>query len=173
MSAEDWLPTLVAAAGNPNVTEQLLTGYKVGDRTFRNHLDGYNFLPFFEGDTASGPREDFFYFSDNADLNAIRYRDWKVVFAWVKGNLFTGQQESLNVPIVINLRMDPFERFPDQSMSYVQWWGEKLWTLVPAQAIVAKYLNTFIEYPPSQKSGNLGVKQFLDKIQEGASGTGK
>ena len=173
MSAEDWLPTLIAAAGNPNVTEQLLTGYKAGDRTFRNHLDGYNFMPFFEGDTASGPRDDFFYFSDNADLNAVRYRDWKVAFAWVKGNLFTGQQESLNVPIVINLRMDPFERFPDQSMSYVQWWGEKLWTLVPAQAVVAKYLNTFIEYPPSQKSGNLGVKQFLDKIQEGASGAGK
>ena len=166
MSAEDWLPTLVAAAGNPNVTQQLLTGYKVGDRTFKNHIDGYNFVPFFKGDTASGPRDDFFYFSDNADLNAVRYRDWKIAFSWVKGNLFTGQQESLNVPIVVNLRMDPFERFPDQSMSYVQWWGEKLWTLVPAQAIVAQYLKTFIEYPPSQKSGNLGVKQFLEKIQD-------
>lgn len=173
MSAEDWLPTLVAAAGNPNVTQQLLTGYKVGDRTFKNHIDGYNFLPFFKGDTASGPREEFFYFSDNANLNAVRYGDWKIAFSWVKGNLFTGQQESLNVPIVVNLRVDPFERVPDQSMSYVQWWGEKLWTLVPAQAIVAKYLKTFVEYPPSQKSGNLGVEQFLNKIQEGTSGAGK
>lgn len=173
MSAEDWLPTLVAAAGNPNVTQQLLTGYKVGDRTFKNHIDGYNFMPFFKGDTTSGPRDAFFYFSDNANLNAVRYHDWKIAFSWVKGNLFTGQQESLNVPIVINLRMDPFERFPDQSMSYVQWWGEKLWTLVPAQTVVAQYLKTFIAYPPSQKSGNLGVSQFLDKIQDGALGAGK
>jgi arylsulfatase A-like enzyme len=172
-SAEDWLPTLVAAAGNPNVTQELLTGYKVGDRTFKNHIDGYNFVPFFKGDTAHGPRQDFFYFSDNADLNAIRFRDWKIEFAWVKGNLFTGQQESLNVPFVVNLRMDPFEKFPDQSSSYVQWWGEHLWTMVPAQAIVKQYLDTFIAYPPSQKSGSLKVSQFLDKIQDGASGAGK
>lgn len=173
MSAEDWLPTLVAAAGNPNITKQLLAGYNAGGKTFKNHIDGYNFLPFFKGDTASGPRVEFFYFSDNANLNALRYRDWKIAFSWVKGNLFTGQQESLNVPIVVNLRMDPFERVPDQSMSYVQWWGEKLWTLVPAQEIVARYLKTFVKYPPSQKSGNLGVEQFLNKIEEGASGAGK
>jgi arylsulfatase A-like enzyme len=173
MANEDWMPTLLAAAGDPNVTKELLTGLKVGDKTFKNHLDGYNFLPFFKGDEPKGPRKEFFYFTDSGDLNAMRYNDWKIEFSWVKGNLFTGQVQTQNVPIVVNLRQDPFERFPDESMMYARWWGDKLWTLVPAQLIVGQFLQTFQEFSPSQRGGSYSVKQFLDKVQDGASGGGK
>jgi arylsulfatase A-like enzyme len=173
MANEDWMPTLLAAAGDPKVTKELLTGLKVGDKTFKNHLDGYNFLPFFKGDEPKGPRKEFFYFTDSGDLNAMRYNDWKIEFSWVKGNLFTGQIQTQNVPIVVNLRQDPFERFPDESMMYARWWGDKLWTLVPAQLIVGQFLQTFQEFPPSQRGGSYSVKQFLDKVQDGASGGGK
>ena len=78
MSHEDWLPTFLAAAGEPDVKQQLLRGYKAGDKTFKNHLDGYNFMPFFKGETAKAPRREFFYFDDNASLNAMRYDDWKI-----------------------------------------------------------------------------------------------
>jgi arylsulfatase A-like enzyme len=173
MAHEDWMPTLLAAAGDPDVTQELLAGLKAGDKTFKVHLDGYNFIPFFKGDTTNGPRKEFFYFDDNANLNALRYNDWKVSFAWIKGNLFTGERKSQNVPIVVNLREDPLERFPDESSLYTRWWADKLWTLVPAQAIVGQFLQSFQEFPPSQKSGSMNVSQFLDALQSGESGGGK
>jgi arylsulfatase A-like enzyme len=111
MAHEDWMPTLVAAAGNPDLIDQLLKGAKVGDKTFKNHLDGYNFLPYFKGEVAEGPRHEFFYFSDNADLMALRYNAWKISFKTIKGNLFTGTVETTDVPLVTNLRQDPWERY--------------------------------------------------------------
>ena len=173
MSAEDWMPTLVAAAGDPDITDKLLKGYRVGDKTFKNHLDGYNFLPFFKGDVAEGPRHEFFYFTDNGDLTAVRYDAWKVSFKTIEGNLNTGREASTNVPWVTNLRADPWERYQSESMLYGRWWGDKLWTLVPAVQIVGQYLATFKEYPPSQVGGSISVSKFLDAIQAGASGGGK
>jgi arylsulfatase A-like enzyme len=173
MAHEDWMPTLLAAAGEPDVKEKLLTGLKVGDKTFKNHLDGYNFLPYFKGEASESPRHEFFYFSDNADLMALRYNDWKLSFKTIKGNLFTGSEETTNVPWVTNLREDPWERYQDESMMYARWWGDKLWTLVPAVQIVGGFLQTFEAYPPSQRSGSNSVSQFLDAIQNGASGAGK
>jgi arylsulfatase len=167
------MPTLMAAAGEPDVKEKLLKGYKVGDKSFKNHLDGYNFLPFFKGEVPAGPRHEFFYFGIGADLMALRYDDWKVSFKTVKGNLFNGQVETTQAPIVTNLRQDPWERYQDESMNYGKWWGEKLWTMVPAVAIVGGFLETFKEYPPSQASGGLTVSQFLEAISRGASGGGK
>ena len=119
MSAEDWLPTLMAAAGEPTIKEKLLTGHKAGDKTFKNHLDGYNFMPYFKGEVEEGPRHEFFYFSDNADLMAIRYNAWKLSFKTIEGNLFTGSETSTNVPVVTNLRADPWERYQSDSMLYV------------------------------------------------------
>src|SRR5476651_221845 len=110
MAMEDWMPTLVAAAGNPNVKENLLTGMKVGDKTFKNHLDGYNFMPFFKGEVPAGPRHEFFYFGPDADLLAMRYDEWKINFKTIKGNLFSGQIETTTSPIVTNLRQDPWVR---------------------------------------------------------------
>ncbi len=172
-ASEDWMPTLLAAAGEPDVKEKLLKGFQVGNKTFKNHLDGYNFLPFFKGEVAEGPRHEFFYFSDNADLMALRYNDWKIAFKTIQGNLFTGKEESTNVPWVTNLRMDPWERYQSESESYTAWWGEQLWTLVPSVAIVGQFLQSFKEYPPSQVSGSTTVTRFLEAIQAGAAGSGK
>jgi arylsulfatase A-like enzyme len=173
MAHEDWMPTLLAAAGNPNVKENLLTGMKVGDKTFKNHLDGYNFLPFFKGEVAAGPRHEFFYFGPDADLLAMRYDEWKINFKTIKGNLFNGQIETTTAPIVTNLRQDPWERYQTESMNYGKWWGEKLWTMVPAVNIVGGFLQTFKEFPPSQASGSLTVSQFLEAVTKGASRSGK
>jgi arylsulfatase len=173
MAAEDWLPTLLAAAGEPDVKEKLLTGYKAGDKTFKNYLDGYNFTPFFKGEVPAGPRHEFFYFSDNADLMAVRYNAWKLSFKTIEGNLFTGKEDSTNVPLVTNLRADPWERYQSQSMLYGKWWGEKLWAMIPAISIVGQFLQTFKEYPPSQSSGSFGVEDALRALEAGTSGGGK
>lgn len=130
-------------------------------------------MPFFKGKTATAPRREMFYFDDNASLNAMRYDDWKINFKWIEGNLFTGSIKTANVPIIVNLRQDPFERYPFESEFYRRWQGEKLWTLMPAQAIVAAFLQSFRKFPPSQKSGSFTVEQFLQQLQEGATGAGK
>jgi arylsulfatase A-like enzyme len=171
--SEDWLPTFLAAAGNPNVKEALLKGVKVGGKTFKNHLDGYNFLPFFKGEVDKGPRHEVFYFTDNGDLTALRYDDWKVSFKTIKGNLFNGKEDSTNVPLVTNLRQDPWERYQTESMLYGRWWGDKLWTLIPASAAVGQFLATFKEYPPSQAGGSFGIEKALRMIEAGSSGGGK
>ncbi|MDM0108002.1 arylsulfatase [Variovorax sp. J22R24] len=171
MAAEDWMPTLVAAAGEPQVKEKLLSGFKAGEKTFRNHLDGYNFMPYFKGE-APAPRHEFFYFSDNADLMAVRYNAWKVSFKTIEGNLFNGKPQTTNVPLVTNLRQDPWERYQDESLLYGRWWGEKLWTMVPAVGIVGQFLATFREYPPSQVSGSLSVEKALQMLQAGSRGSG-
>jgi len=165
---EDWMPTLLAAAGQPDTKEELLTGLDAGDKTFKVHLDGYNFKPYFTGEVAEGPRREFFYFSDNADLMAVRYNAWKLNFKTIVGNLFTGKEDSTNVPVVTNLRQDPWERYQTEAMLYGRWWGEKLWTMVPAVNIVGEFLATFAAYPPSQVSGTLSVEKALTILQEGS-----
>jgi hypothetical protein len=146
------------------VKEKLKKALKAGDKTFTVHLDGYNFLPFFKGETKKGPRREIFYFDDNASLNAVRVDDWKIHFKIMDGNLAEAVLKPLNMPRVINLRQDPFERFPDESSMYFRWWADKLWTFVPAQAVVGKFLQTFKEFPPSQKSGSFSVDQVLDQL---------
>jgi arylsulfatase A-like enzyme len=168
MAHEDWLPTLLAAAGQPDATEKLLTGLEAGDKTFKVHLDGYDFTPYFTGEVTEGPRREFFYFSDNADLMAVRYNAWKLNFKTIIGNLFTGKEDSTNVPVVTNLRQDPWERYQTEGMLYGRWWGEKLWTMVPAITIVGEFLATFVAYPPSQASGTLSVEKALTMLQEGS-----
>jgi arylsulfatase A-like enzyme len=168
MSAEDWLPTLMAAAGEPDIKEKLKVGHKAGDKTFNNHLDGYNFMPFFKGDIDAGPRHEFFYFSDNGDLMAIRYNAWKVSFKTIQGNLFTGNETTTNVPLVTNLRADPWERYQSEGMLYGRWWGEKLWAMMPAVGIVGQFLQTFKDFPPSQVSGSMSVEKALAQLQDGS-----
>jgi hypothetical protein len=145
----------------------------VGDKTFKNHLDGYNFVPFLKGEVAEAPRHEFFYFSDSADLLAVRYDDWKISFKTIQGNLFTGTQESTNVPLVTNLRQDPWERYQDQSMLYGKWWGEHLWVMIPSVAIVGQFLQSFVQYPPSQVSGSLSIEKALHQLEAGTEGAGK
>jgi arylsulfatase len=167
MAHEDWLPTLLAAAGEPDVKDKLLTGHEANEKTFKVHLDGYDFTAYFRGAADEGPRREIFYFSDNADLMAVRYNAWKLNFKTIVGNLFTGKEDSTNVPVVTNLRQDPWERYQTEGMLYGRWWGEKLWTMVPAIQIVGEFLATFQEYPPSQASGTLSVEKALTMLQEG------
>ena len=173
MATEDWMPTLVAAAGEPDVVQKLLKGYAVGDKTFKNHLDGYNFVPFFKGQAEKPPRREIFYFDDNANLNALRIDDWKITFKYIEGNIASGTLKQSNMPLVINLRQDPFERFYSESQMWFRWGADKLWMFVPAQTVVGMFVESFKEYPPSQKSGSFSVDQVLQALQTGAAGTSK
>ena len=167
MSHEDWLPTFLAAAGDPDVKAKLLTGLEAGSKTFKIHLDGYNFAPFFKGVVANGPRHEIFYFDDGANINALRYDDWKITFQTLEGNFFNGQRAMPNMPFVVSLRQDPFERFHSESEQYLAWMTDKLWAFMPAQAIVGRFLQSFKEFPPSQKAGSFGIDQALEAIQSG------
>ena len=169
MSHEDWLPTLLAAVGDSEIKENLKQGMQVGDKFFKTHLDGYNFMPFFKGEVAKGPRREIFYFDDNASLNAVRVNDWKIHFKVQEGNLQDSVLRPVNMPYVINLRQDPYERFMRESKMYFRWWADKLWTFVPAQAVVGQFVQSFEEFPPSQLSATFGPDQALQKLLSPAS----
>ena len=170
----DWAPTFLAAAGVPDVKEQLLKGMKVGDTTFKVHLDGYNLLPYLTGQTTKSPREEFFYFNDDGGLDALRYDNWKIVFSEqrIEGTMRIWAEPfvTLRLPKIFNLRMDPYERADITSNTYYEWLVEHLFLLVPVQKIVGNFLATFKEFPPDQKSGSFSVDQVLEKLQEGALG---
>jgi arylsulfatase len=170
----DWMPTLLAAAGVPDVKEQLLKGMKVGDATFKVHLDGYNMLPLLTGQTAKSPRQEFFYFNDDGELVALRYDNWKMVFSEqrIPGTLRIWAEPfvTLRVPKIFNLRTDPYERADITSNTYYDWLMDHVFILVPAQKVVGEFLATFKEYPPSQKAGSFSVDQVLEKLKEGAQG---
>jgi arylsulfatase A-like enzyme len=151
----DWMPTLAAAAGNPDLKEKLLKGYKAGNTTYEVHLDGYNVLPFLTGKEKESPRKEIFYFSDDGDLTALRYQDWKFIFMEQKapGTLRVWMEPfvPLRVPLIENLRRDPYERATITSNSYHEWQLDHAYMLVPAQAYVGQFLATFKEFPPRQK----------------------
>ncbi len=166
VSHEDWLPTLVAAAGNPDVKEQLLTGSKVGNKTFKVHLDGYNMTDYFSGKAAS-PRKDFFYFNDDGSLVGLRYNQWKVVFMEQRAEGFDVWQEpfvALRLPKLFNLRSDPFEIGDTEAIGYDKWRVEHAFVMVPAQQYVARFLSTFKEFPPSQKAGSFSLDNALEAL---------
>ncbi len=167
----DWAPTLLAAAGNDGVKEDLLKGYKANGRTFKNYLDGYNFLPYFQGKEEMGPREEVFYFSDDGDLTAMRYNDWKLIFMEQRApgtlRVWAEPFTPLRVPLIFNLRRDPYEEANITSNTYYDWVLDHVFLLVPAQAYVGNFLKTFEEYPPRQKAASFSLDQVLDKLQEG------
>ena len=170
MSHEDWSPTFLAAAGDPDIKEKLKQSHQAGDKTFKTHLDGYNFMPFFKGDEEKGPRREIFYFDDNANLNAVRVNNWKIHFKVQEGNLQDSVLRSVNMPYVVNLRQDPYERFMRESKMYFRWYADKLWTFVPAQAVVAQFIGTFKEFPPSQPSATFGPDQALEALSSPGRG---
>jgi arylsulfatase A-like enzyme len=148
ISQEDWMPTLLAAAGNPDVVKQVAEGTTVGGKTFKQHLDGYNFLPFFEGKEDKSPRHEIFYFDQAGNLNSVRYDDWKVSFAFNEGAINTAYRKTPAWPLIVNLRADPFESAPHDSGMYVRWYADLLWIFVPIQGEVAKFAASLKEYPP-------------------------
>ena len=173
MSNMDWLPTLLAAAGEPDIKEKLKAGHKAGDKKFKVHLDGYNFLPYFKGEEEKSPRVEFFYFSDDGDLTAMRYDNWKVVFCEqrVQGTMAIWSEPfvPLRIPKLFNMKTDPYERADVTSNTYYQWFIEHVYLLLPTQKIVGEFLTSFQEFPPRQKAASFTVDQVLEKLVQGVT----
>jgi arylsulfatase len=166
----DWLPTFLAVAGEPDVKEKLLEGHEAIGRNYKVHLDGYNFLPYLTGETKEGPRKEIFYFSDDGDLTALRYQDWKMIFMQQKAEVtlraWMEPFVPLRVPLITNLRRDPYERGMETSNTYYDWLLDRAYLLVPAQAYVGEFLATFREYPPRQKAASFSLDQVMEKMSE-------
>jgi arylsulfatase A-like enzyme len=166
----DWMPTLIAAAGDPKIKEKLLKGYRVGSKSYKVHLDGYNFLPYLSGETSESPRQEYFYFSDDGDLLALRYDNWKVHFAQqrTEGTLALWGEEftKTRIPWLYNLRTDPYERATLTSNTYWDWYLDHVYLLLPAQGFVADFLGTFKEFPPRQKAASFTIDQVLEQLQK-------
>jgi arylsulfatase len=149
ISQEDWMPTLLAAAGQPDIVAKLEAGgYSANGKTFKIHPDGYNFLPYFRGEVKKSPREQVLYFGQGGELNAVRWNDWKVNFAGVDGNIALGTRKVTGWPIIVNLRADPYEKMPfEGEMGYLRWYADNLWLFVPVQEQVKSFLVTIPQYP--------------------------
>jgi arylsulfatase A-like enzyme len=171
-SHEDWVPTLVAAAGVPDVKEKLLAGYKAGDSTFKVHLDGYNLMPYLKGETQEDPRHEFLYWTDDGDLAALRYDRWKLMFLEQRSHGFDVWQEpfvQLRVPKLMDMHADPFERAEYEGIDYSHWRLDRVYLLTPAQAYVAKWLSSFREFPPRQRPASFSLDQVIKQLA-GAQG---
>ncbi|MCA9286333.1 MAG: sulfatase-like hydrolase/transferase, partial [Phycisphaerales bacterium] len=165
----DWLPTFVAMAGDPNIVDELKAGKTAMGRSFKIHLDGYNFLPFLTGKADTGPRKEIFYFSDDGDLTALRYNDWKLIFMEQRApgtlRVWAEPFTPLRLPLMFNLRRDPYERAQVTSNTYYDWVLDRAFLLVPAQAYVGKFLETFVEFPPRQKAASFSLDDVMEKLQ--------
>ena len=168
----DWLPTFVAIAGKDDIKDDLLDGYHSNalDRDYRVHLDGYNILPLLTGEVDESPRNEIFYFSDDGDLTSLRYGDWKVVFLEqrVEGTLKIWAEPftPLRVPLIFNLRRDPFERAQKTSNTYYDWLIDRVYLLVPAQAYVRQFMETFREYPPRQEAASFNLDKVMETLEQ-------
>jgi arylsulfatase len=169
-SHEDMLPTLLAAAGDTTVTEDLKKGRKVGGMAYKVHLDGYNLMPALKGE-AQWPRRDFIYWTDDGSVAALRYDNWKMVFLEQRGHGFDVWQEpfvALRLPKLFNLRTDPFERADHEGMGYPQWRIDRAFLIAPAGAYVANWLQSFKEFPPRQKPGSFNLDRVMEAVTSGS-----
>jgi arylsulfatase A-like enzyme len=169
----DWFPTLVAAAGDPDIKQKLLQGFATQGRTYKVHLDGYNQLPLLTGQTQEGPRKEFYYFNDDGAMVAMRYERWKVVFLENRGVGFGVWREpfvQLRVPKLFDLRMDPCERADDSSNTYNDWFMDRVYLLVPAQAMARQFYESLRKYPPRQRPDSFNLEGILRQMEQAASG---
>jgi arylsulfatase len=167
------LPTLLAAAGVPDVKEQLLNGYAAGDRTYRVHLDGFNMLPYFSGEIQESPRKSFFYISDDGDILAIRYEDWKVVLMEQRAKTLQCWFEpfvALRAPKIFNLRRDPFERADENSNTYWDWVITHAYLIYGMQGLVAQQIEAFQKFPPRQKPAAFNLDVVMRQLEESSGG---
>jgi arylsulfatase A-like enzyme len=172
ISHEDWMPTLLAAAGDPDIVEKLKKGHQANGKTFKVHADGYNFLPRFKGEAKEGPRKSVMYFSQGGELNAVRYADWKVHFAQQPGNIATGVREITSWPAIVNLRADPYEKMMfEAEMGYMRWYADNMWIFVPIQGVIKEFLATIPDYPFQKGSSlsaagiNYGLLERMDAME--------
>jgi arylsulfatase len=147
ISLLDMFPTLCAAAGVPDIVGKMRTGFKAGGKTFKVHLDGYDFGPYFRGEAKAGPREALFYFDQGGNLNAVRVRDWKLSFAVIDGNIAFGSRKVTNWAAISNLRMDPYERGMQEGGEATKFFAQQMWLLVPAQAKIKEFFSDFADFP--------------------------
>jgi arylsulfatase A-like enzyme len=175
VSHNDWFITLLAAAGVPDIADQLRAGTDLNGTSFKVHLDGHNQLPYITGETDASPRQHFFYVSDDGDLTALRFDNWKIVFMEqrVAGTLqiWLEPYVELRAPKLFNLRTDPYERADITSNTYFDWMIDRIWVFTPAQAYVAQMLQTFAEFPQRQKSASFNLDQVMAKLQAGLPAT--
>jgi arylsulfatase len=168
ISGMDWLPTYLAAAGQDDVKEKLLEGYKIDDKTYKVHLDGYNMLPHLTGKETKGRRKEIFYFSDDGDLTAMRYNDWKLIFMEQRDpgtfSVWQNPFTPLRIPLIFNLRRDPYEFAQITSNTYGDWLIDRIYLLVPAQDIVGEFLMTFKDYPPRMKAASFSLDKVMEKL---------
>jgi arylsulfatase A-like enzyme len=171
VSHNDWFPTLLAIAGVPDITEKLLAGVELNGTTYKVHLDGHNQVPYFTGETDESPRKHFFYVSDDGDLTAVRFDNWKLVFMEQRApgtlRVWAEPFTRLRVPKMFNLRTDPYERADITSNTYYDWMLDHAWICVPMQTYVAGMLQTMAEFPPRQKPASFSLDQVLATLQTG------
>jgi arylsulfatase len=174
MSHLDWFPTLLAAAGVPDIADKLKRGHQAGAKRFKVHLDGYNFLPYLTAQTKTSPRESFVYFNDDGELVSLRYDNWKFVFAEQRAEgtlrIWAEPFTTLRVPKIFNLRTDPYERADVTSNTYYDWLLEHVFLLVPAQAYVGQFLTSFKEFPPRQKAASFNLERVMEQLHTGGGG---
>jgi arylsulfatase len=171
VSHNDWFVTLLAAAGDPDIAERLRSGAELAGTTYRVHLDGHNQLPYLTGETDESPRRHFFYVSDDGDLTALRFDNWKLVFMEQRApgtlGVWAEPYTRLRVPKLFNLRTDPFERADITSNTYYDWLIDRVWLMVPAQAYVAEMLQTLVDFPARQEPATFGIDQVLERLRAG------
>ncbi len=174
MTHQEWLPTLLAAAGEPDIVEKLKAGHKAGDKEFKVHIDGYNALDYVSGKTDESPREWFFYTNDDGLVVAIRLQDWKVVFYEQRARQLAVWSEpfvKLRLPKIFHLRRDPFERADENSNSYWDWVVEHVFVLYPVTALAAEQIQTFVEFPPRQDPASFNLDNVMKAVTD-AAGSG-
>ena len=183
MSHEDWIPTLVAAAGEPGIAEKLKKGYKANGKDWKVHLDGYDFGPYFKGEAKKGPREEIYYFGQGGELNAVRWKDWKVHFATLEGGINTAIRETPSWPLIIHLKADPYEKMWEESkLGYLRWYADNMWLFVPIQEKVKSFLGTLEGYPFQEGSSlsagginyrSLKALKILDELERSRNPAGR
>lgn len=174
MSHEDWMPTLLAAAGEPDIVEKLKNGHEAMGKSWKVHADGSNFLPYFQtlqpvqhplpavipADAPKGPRDTIYYFGQGGELNAIRFQDWKVHFATQNGNIATGTRSVPGWPLIVHLRADPYEKGPNEAdLGYLRWYGDQMWIFVPVQGKIREFVAS-LEGFPMQTGNSLNAAGF-------------
>jgi len=166
----DWLPTLLAIAGDAQVKDRLLKGYKVGDMTYKVYLDGDNLVPYLTGQAEKSPRVSFFYVNDDQQLTGLRYDNWKIVFMEQRAQgtfrVWSEPFTTLRIPKIFNLRTDPYERADITSNTYYDWILDHAFVMVPSQAYVGQFLMTFKDYPQRQKAASFNLDEVLQKLKE-------
>jgi arylsulfatase A-like enzyme len=174
VSHQEWLPTLLAAAGEPDIVDKLKQGYEAGDKTYKVHVDGSNILPYLKGETDESPRKFFFYSNDDGQITAIRLHDWKMVFMEQRAKGLMVWMEpfvELRLPKIFHLRRDPFERADENSNTYFDWMIDHAPALYAAQALTAEQIQTFVAFPPRQKPASFNLDTVLEKMRSAADGS--